>query len=98
MSTETIKDTRLFTDIQGGRIVCFDHLGGYGKAEVDAHPGGTGREPDGRPTWRTPLDVWMVMTKEDRVAFAASMVAYGYFGLMASCEDCGYNPDARPQS
>jgi len=97
MSTETEKDTRLFTDLQGGRITCYEHLGGYGRHAIEANPNGEVMV-GGVMVWITPLDMLTVMTKEDRVAFAASMVASGYFGLMASCEDCGYNPDARPQS
>lgn len=93
--TEVKKDTRLFMDLQGGRIVCFDHLGGYGKATVEAEPNGNGREPDGRKTWRTPLDTWMVMEKVDRDMFGKMMAQYGP-AVPASCEDCKFNPDEVP--
>jgi len=93
MSTETIKDTRLFMDIQGGRIVCFDHLGGYGKSDVTQFPRGTGRTVDNRTTWMTPLDTWMVMEKVDRDMHAKMCAEYGMEDTAATCEDCKFNPD-----
>jgi hypothetical protein len=92
MSTETEKDTRLFMDLQGGRVVCFEHLGGYGKHDVAAFPEGTSRM-HGKTTWTTPLDVWVVMEKVDREAFVKEMAEYGSPGEVAKCDDCGFNPD-----
>ncbi len=91
------EDKRLFMDLQGGRIVCRRHLGGYGRIEVNAHPNGTGKTQDNRPTWMTPLDTWMVMEKVDRDAFGKMMGKYGPV-TPPSCEDCGFDPDAEVQS
>lgn len=87
MSTETIKDTRLFTDLQGGRIACYDHLGGYGRHAVEVNPNGE-VEVGGVMVWITPLDMLTVMTDADRAEFARSMAEYGMPGLVAECEDC----------
>jgi hypothetical protein len=92
MTTQTQQDTRLFEDIQGGRIVCRKHLGGYGTAAVNAAPNGEVKV-QGVMVWITPLDVWKVMTDEDRKEFAAAMAGYGYPDSFAKCEDCGFNPD-----
>jgi len=75
------EDTRLFMDTQGGRIVCFKHLGGYGKADVEAYPNGTSKTVDGRRQWITPLDVWMQMEQPD-------LDAMKKMGYEAECEEC----------
>ena len=91
MSTEIIKDTRLFMDIQGGRVVCFQHLGGYGRFDVEAHPEGTSKTVDGRRQWITPLDVWMQMEQEDFDAWAEMDKKSGIENpTPPSCEDCRY--------
>lgn len=92
MTTATDIDPRLFMDLQGGRIACRSHLGGYGTTWLNAYPDGeiTMR---GRQVWLTPLDMWTVMTEEDRKEHAKSMAEYGFPDAVAQCEDCGYTPD-----
>lgn len=88
----TSDDPRLFMDLQGGRIVCRKHLGGYGITSLNAHPEGEVRLGD-RMVWVTPLDVWTVMTDADRAQFTKDMADYGFESAVAKCEDCGYTPD-----
>lgn len=64
----------LYIDQQGGRIVCFNHLGFYGKSDVDHNPDQT--------VWVTPLDVWVRATKADNDEWVKE------FGKNLKCEDC----------
>jgi hypothetical protein len=89
----THNDPRLFNDLQGGRIVCRRHLGGYGTTMLNAHPYGetTVTTAAGRVAgWITPLDVWVVMTDAERKQFNIDLAD---IQCIAECEDCKYTPD-----
>lgn len=92
----TDTDPRIFVDLQGGRIVCRRHLGGYGTTWLNAHPYGDVKV-NGRQAWLTPLDMWAEMTVDDRVEFTKNMAEYGLSDARATCEDCGYDPDDAEQ-
>lgn len=70
-----VYERRLYIDQQGGRVVCYQHLGGYGRADVKA-------EPDA-PMWITPLDVWTVATVAENEDWLK------HLGHPLNCEDCG---------
>ena len=77
-----VKDERLFIDAQGGRVTCIKHIGGYGRADVEAYPEGTSKTVDGQPEWITPLDVWVLVGERD-------LAMYKQLGYAApTCEDC----------
>lgn len=87
----TDTDPRLFTDLQGGRIACRRHLGGYGTTMLNAYP--YGESFRGRIVWMTPLDTWTVMEADERKEFVKDMAEFGMPDARPICEDCKYDPD-----
>lgn len=69
--------TDLYADQQGGAIYCFDHLGGYGQADVRADPDAA--------MWITPLDVWVRLTDDEENAEWVKD-----FGEDMKCGSCGW--------
>lgn len=75
IDTKPTHKTQLYVDVQGGRVVCFDDLGFYGKSAVDADPSAG--------AWLTPLNFWTPVTADENDAWVRK------FREPMACEDCG---------